>query len=294
MENSGMPITRRFLIAPSLTRLIRKECGSERVIEGYFAPQSERQSRVRIETAQSCLILASTDVEAAEERTDLPRLHAEALLDVCPGKVTFERSALRLQGQEALVDRFVTPGPFDLVSVEFTDKAEAAAFLPPVWFGGEVTDDDNYSNNTLALSGLPTASETPLSGAALDAVLDALEGRPGRAASSGSGRKADSAAEAESTFDMLRRLAVVPPANSAAKMPEDEAGLAQNTTDKVTESRPRRPVLLAPADRDGDGDERLAGVIEGLSEALSQSPAETEERPDADLRGRPAWRWSAH
>lgn len=290
-----MPITRRFLIAPSLTRLIRKECGSEQVIEGYFAPQSERQSYVRIEKAQAALILTSgAHAEAAEDRTELPRLHAEALLEACPATVTFERSALRLHGRDALIDRYVTPGPLDLVSVEFTDQVQAAAFLPPVWFGGEVTQDDSYSNNTLALSGPPSASESALSNAALDAVLDAVEARTGQASSTGAERKPDGESEVETTFDMLRRLAVVPPANAAPKAADVDANPMQDATERATDSKPRRPVLLPTAEREADGDERLAGVIEGLSEALSPSSNETEDRPDTDLRGRPAWRWSAH
>jgi CYTH domain-containing protein len=289
-----MPITRRFLIAPSLTRLIRKECGSERIVEGYFAPQSERQSCIRIETAQSSLILTSPGMEAdvAEDRTVLPKVHAEALLEACPGAVTFERSALRLHEQDALVDRFVTPGPLDLVSVEFANQVQAAAFLPPTWFGGEVTQDDGYSNHVLALSGLPSPSEPPLSNAALDAVLDALELRPGQASPAATEHK-QGLSEAESTFDMLRRLAVVPPVNGAPKALDGDADATQEAADRRAEPKPRRPVLLSAPEPDAD-EERLAGVIEGLSEALSQSPAETENRPDTDLRGRPAWRWSAH
>ena len=290
-----MPITRRFLIPSSLTRLIRKECGSERIIEGYFAPQSDRQSCVRIEKAQASLILTSPGMEAdvAEDRTVLPRLHAEALLEACPGTVTFERSALRLHDQDALVDRFVTPGPLDLVSVEFTNQVQAAAFLPPAWFGGEVTQDDGYRNHVLALSGLPSTAEPPLSNAALDAVLDALEIRPGQALPAKTEQN-EGVSEAESTFDMLRRLAVVPPVNGAPKTLDGEINPTQEAADRAPESKPRRPVLLASAEHDNGAEERLAGVIEGLSEALSQSPGETENRPDTDLRGRPAWRWSAH
>ena len=90
-----MAVARRFLIASSLTRLIRKERGSERVTEGHFAPQSERQSHVRIEKGQAYLVLTSLDgdVPTAEDWTDVPRSHAEALLEVCPGTVVYERYA---------------------------------------------------------------------------------------------------------------------------------------------------------------------------------------------------------
>src|SRR5687768_12689865 len=99
-----MPVVRRFLIASSLTRLIRKERGSERVSEGHFAPQSERHSHVRIEKGQCHLVLTALDADAnaGEDWTEVPRSHAEALLEVCPGTVVFERSRLRLRNQDAL------------------------------------------------------------------------------------------------------------------------------------------------------------------------------------------------
>ena len=53
----------------------------------------------------------------------------------------------------------------------------AAAFAPPVWFGDEVTDDPDYANQALAVAGAPPAREVHLSNAALDAVLDLLDGR---------------------------------------------------------------------------------------------------------------------
>src|SRR3712207_6653427 len=172
-----MAVARSFLIASSLTRLIRKERGSERVLEGHFAPQGERRSHVRIDKGQSYLVLTSLegDVAGAEDWTEVPRSHAEALLEVCPGTVIFERSRLRLRHHEALIDRFITPGPLDIVSVEFATQGDADSFLPPVWFGTEVTSDDSYTNRMIAIVGRPRAPEAPLSNAALETALDLLE-----------------------------------------------------------------------------------------------------------------------
>ena len=44
-----------------------------------------------------------------------------------------------------------------VVEVEFDDDEQMQAFDPPAWFGPEVTDDDRYSNASLALHGAPTA-----------------------------------------------------------------------------------------------------------------------------------------
>lgn len=42
-----------------------------------------------------------------------------------------------------------------IVEVEFVDDASADAFTPPGWFGREVTDDNRYTNASLAKRGWP-------------------------------------------------------------------------------------------------------------------------------------------
>jgi CYTH domain-containing protein len=42
-----------------------------------------------------------------------------------------------------------------LVEVEFADDATADEFRPPAWFGREVTDDNRYTNSSLARYGWP-------------------------------------------------------------------------------------------------------------------------------------------
>jgi CYTH domain-containing protein len=269
-----MAVVRRFLIASALTRLIRKERGSERVLEGYFAPQGERQSRVRIEKGQAYLVLTSLDGSAGspENWTDVPRSHAEALMEVCPGAVTFERSRLRMSAHEALLDRFMKPGLLDLVSVEFATQSDADAFAPPAWFGAEVTGDNAYTNQTIALSGLPHAPEAPLTNAALESVLDLIEGGSAEGAGSyqGNGEIA-----ADDTFDKLRQLAAMRPASLLTSV---QAGAGQHDEghkpEAVTRFRNRRPVLPSRTAPREDGDARLAGVIQGLSEALAQPNGE--------------------
>ena len=114
-----------------------------------------------------------------EERTDVPRTHAEALLDVTPGKVDYVRSALSIGSREVRIDRFVTPGPLDLITVDFDKEEDLRDFRPLPWFGPEVTGEAGYQNRSIALEGLPPALDVPLSNAALNTLLDTLEGRLG-------------------------------------------------------------------------------------------------------------------
>lgn len=42
-----------------------------------------------------------------------------------------------------------------LVEVEFASEEEALSFIPPQWFGNEVTYDSRFHNSSLAKNGLP-------------------------------------------------------------------------------------------------------------------------------------------
>jgi CYTH domain-containing protein len=170
---------RRFLIASSLARLIRRERPGTRVTEGYFPDQPGRSSHVQVEGDKGSLILVSgmPGEAPAEERTEVPAAHAAALLDIVPGKVEYARSRLAIADHEIWIDRFITPGPLDLVSVEFEREDDAMGFSPPPWFGPEVTDEAAYQNRAITLGTLPKPAEPVLSNGALDSLLDALEYR---------------------------------------------------------------------------------------------------------------------
>ena len=204
-----MTIIRRFLLAPSFARLVRKERGSVRMTEGYFPTQSGRNSHVLVEAGQCHLVLVTPeDGAVGEERTEVPRAHADALLDVCAGKTVYERTRVAIGGgREALVDRITHPGALDLVSVEFDDRDAAATFLSPPWFGPETTADAAFDRRAIALGGLPAAGELALSNAALEALLDMLEDRFGRSRSISAPSAPRRTANDGAVIDALRRLA---------------------------------------------------------------------------------------
>ncbi|WP_050603570.1 CYTH domain-containing protein [Ruegeria sp. 6PALISEP08] len=45
--------------------------------------------------------------------------------------------------------------PLRLVEVEFDSEQDAEAFVPPKWFGTDVTEDKRYKNKTMATKGIP-------------------------------------------------------------------------------------------------------------------------------------------
>ena len=55
-----MTVCRRFLLTPSFARLIRRERGRLRHVEGFFPEQRDRSSWVRLEEGKGLLILQDT------------------------------------------------------------------------------------------------------------------------------------------------------------------------------------------------------------------------------------------
>ncbi|EIM24985.1 CYTH domain-containing protein [Microvirga lotononidis] len=173
-----MVTSRRYLIASSLARLIRKERGGNRVTEGHFPNQADRSSFVVVEGDKGSLVLLHTGPSGPiEERTEVPRAHAEALLDVTPGKLDYLLTHLTVGTRDIQIVRFVTPGPLDLISVPFESEEEARDFRPLSWFGSDVTTEVAYQNRSIALEGAPQAPDVPMSNAALNSLLDTLENR---------------------------------------------------------------------------------------------------------------------
>jgi len=252
---------RRFLIASSLARLIRKDCGmAGRIVEGYFPARPDRDHFVSIEPGHAYLVLAPAREGAGdEERTEVPRSQAEALLAVCAGKVGFECTIVRLGGgKQALLQRFIAPGPLDLLSVEFAEGEDADGFVPPAWFGPEVTQNSAYHRGSLARTGLPASEDIPLSNTMLDELLDVIE-EGTIAAQLGRG-------SSPSVHD-----------ERPAQGPSDGASLTE---------------LPAPSIESGPADDLMAGLAEALKDVQPTRPASDADdvgaHPDAPVeRARP-------
>lgn len=173
-----MAVERRFLLASSLARLVQRESAPPtRIVEGHFAPHPSRTQLVRVERDRALLVLLSRAGEGpiAEEQVEIPHAHAEALIDVAAGTVAFDRTPVRL-GEEidAVLDRFILPQGIDLLTIKI--HSDPRAFAPPLWVGTEVTGDPSLETSGLALTGIPTLEEVEVSNAAVEALLDTLEG----------------------------------------------------------------------------------------------------------------------
>lgn len=297
-----MSVVRRFLVVPTLARLIRKERGGSKISEGYFAPQGGRTSLVRIDGQQCHLILINPGAggAASEERTEVPRAHGDALLDVCSGKATYERTTIALSpGRDAMIDRYTTPAGLDLISVAFDDENASKSFLQPSWFGPEVTDNAAYERHTIAIQGVPDAERPGLTNAMLDAVLDLLEPRfgigrfgstasPQRPAEPSPAKVAPEPVTAPTVTSVAKPVAEPEKANeqaNAGKVDEAELLKASAPEEKgsAPEAKAEAPTESASSSEAPKGDARIDDVIESLSQALGaavQQPKEPARNSD--------------
>ena len=183
-------------------------------------------------------------------------------------------------GREALVDRYATPGALDLLSVVFDDPAQAAAFVPPAWFGDDVTENSAYDRHSVAIQGVPQTGEVPLNNAALEAILDLLEPRFGFGRFNAPPPKAG---EDEATLRANRRAAALAAKAAApAAIPVEEPA-PQPVVEERSEERREEPAAAEETATDTPirTDARIDDVIESLSQALGASqPSRAPARDD--------------
>ena len=150
-------IERKFLLdaLPSSLRFARREPQRQ----GYLAVDGATEVRVRRGPRGATLTIKSgggavrTEVELA-----LDERQADALWALTEGRrVEKTRRLLRVAGVEVEVDEYAGAlAGLVVAEVEFADEQAAEAFVPPAWFGRELTTDKRYSNRALATDGLPS------------------------------------------------------------------------------------------------------------------------------------------
>jgi CYTH domain-containing protein len=268
-----MVVERRFLIASSLARLIRRERGvTTRIVEGHFPPRPDRSQFVRVERDECFLVLRAKgkDGEFRTERSQVPLAHAEALVDVAPGRVAFDRTELPLgMGAEGTLDRFIVPSGLDLVTVQIS--SDPRLFAPPLWFGREVTDDTRVETGQLALNGWPEIHPGEVSNTALETFLDWVDGRSvysSRSAvhsgTAAAGERGDArhglndGVEGQAAQSTVLAGDVLPPATEAAVADLVELAVSLPRAAQASETGAEQIATLAPAEEDAP-DERAPG-----------------------------------
>lgn len=154
-EGDDMERERTFLVAdmPELP-----DAGT-RIRQGYLAIDGEVQVRIREREGDGRTLTVKGGRGAVRTEIELAIGvdRFEALWPLTAGRrIDKTRYVVPVDGADAELDVFTGDlTGLVLVEVELDSDEAMATFEPPAWFGPEVTDDDRYSNASLAVDGLP-------------------------------------------------------------------------------------------------------------------------------------------
>lgn len=146
-------IERKFIV----TAFPRMELHAVPLRQGYLTAATDSvELRLRQQGTEYFLTLKSGDgLSRQEYEISVNMAQFETLWPATTGRrVEKTRHSGKLSdGQIFELDVFTGHlSPLMLVEVEFPSENAAKAFIPPSWFGKEVTEDERYKNKVLALS----------------------------------------------------------------------------------------------------------------------------------------------
>jgi adenylate cyclase len=151
----GSEIERKFLVATLPDELpIESESN---VAQGYLATGAD-EVRVRRRGDDHVLtVKRGSGLSREEVEVPLTREAFEQLWPLTAGRrVEKTRMTIPVEGAVAEVDVYRGPlAGLVTVEVEFDEADDASRFSPPFWFGPELTGDSRYSNQSLAVDGIP-------------------------------------------------------------------------------------------------------------------------------------------
>jgi adenylate cyclase len=154
---SGVEIERKFV----LPEIPAEAAGapSDRIDQGYLAICDDGvEVRIRRIGERTVLTVKKGSGERRlEEEMDIPEASFEALWPLTEGR-RVEKERFRLGGGGKGVELDVYRGALDglvVAEIEFDSDEESEGFDPPAWLGREVTGDERFANQRLAVRGRP-------------------------------------------------------------------------------------------------------------------------------------------
>lgn len=152
MERHAVEIELKFLIEGGLPDL--SNVPSAYVRQGYILVSDGGEVRVRDAGGRFTLTAkAGRGLERDEHEIDLTRGQFEVLWPTTLGR-RLEKRRYDISAGELVYELDVYAGALEglaTVEVEFDAPEQAVAFVPPAWFGRDVTGVSGYTNAELAL-----------------------------------------------------------------------------------------------------------------------------------------------
>ena len=160
-------IERKFLLAEVPHDVARQE--PQRILQGYLAMAGDgTEVRVRRRGhASSLTVKSGTGLVRDETEIELTAEQFDALWPLAAtASIRKSRFLVTLADLAVEIDRFEGQlAGLVLAEIEFRSEEQARAFIPPSWFGREVTGDLRFTNAHLAKAPSPPSDpshETPV------------------------------------------------------------------------------------------------------------------------------------
>jgi CYTH domain-containing protein len=149
---------RKFLLRPAdVVRFVPPDADRFQIEQAYVVSGPQGALRVRRKRAggKDAYLLTckgpKVDGSAEEIEFEIPRERYAALAASLTGRLVRKtRFVVSLNGHTAEIDLF--EGPLEPLCMAEVEGPDCASFVPPSWFGREVTGDSRYDNGALALA----------------------------------------------------------------------------------------------------------------------------------------------
>lgn len=158
-------IERKWLIDISKLLKSLEDYPNKRLVAGYFRGENNEKIRIRQEGDKYFKVIKG-------ERIDGGMVRDIGLGDIEITKEEFERLWPLTEGKRLSKTRYYIPmgdnlvaeldvyddfknAGFYTIEVEFQTTEDGKKFIPPEWFGREVTSQEEYSSRNLSSKGIP-------------------------------------------------------------------------------------------------------------------------------------------
>lgn len=151
MDRGNLEVERKYIVSdPSFLTELDEGTG---MVQGYLVDSPERTVRIRIASDGTAMLAVKGPRQGAarvELECDVPMEIGEQLLASCKALVSKTRYPVVANGRIWVVDVFHAESEgLVLAEIELNNPDEP--FTKPSWCGDEVTNDDRYYNNSLAI-----------------------------------------------------------------------------------------------------------------------------------------------
>jgi adenylate cyclase len=158
----GIEIERKFLVTALPDDLDRHPSSALR--QGYVAIEPQGGAEVRVRDSDGSAVLTvkrGSGLTRSEQEIPISTDAFERLWPLTEGRRIEKRRHLVPVADGRVAELDVYGGALEgllTAEIEFPTEAAAAAFEPPAWLGADVTADERFRNQRLALDGVPTGA----------------------------------------------------------------------------------------------------------------------------------------